>query len=103
VSPSPVGLLNISGCDSKANPITIRLRDQARGAVRRWNDERGAQFQGDVMKHDPITCTICLRTDRVLFDSESEFHFVPHDSKAAFPLFRLYLAVPQCLTSRAVR
>jgi hypothetical protein len=45
------------------------------------------------MGHDPKSCTICRRTDRMQFDSENSFHFVPHDSKAAFPLFRLYPAV----------
>jgi hypothetical protein len=47
------------------------------------------------MDHDPKTCTICLRTDRMRFDSVSNFHFVPHDSEAAFPLFRLYPVVPE--------
>src|SRR5271168_3558965 len=56
---------------------------------------RGVQHQGDAMDHDPKTCTICLRTERMKFDTVSNFHFVPHDSKAAFPLFRLYPAVPE--------
>ena len=47
------------------------------------------------MDHEPETCSICLRTDRVSFDPESRFHFVPHDSTAAFPLFRLYPIVPE--------
>jgi hypothetical protein len=46
--------------------------------------------EGDVMDHDPESCTICLRSDRFKFDPTSGFHFVPHDSEAAFPLFRLY-------------
>ncbi len=49
------------------------------------------------MDHDPKTCTICHRTDRMQFDPESRFHFVPHDSKAAFPLIRLYPAVRESL------
>jgi hypothetical protein len=56
---------------------------------------RGIQLQGDAMDHEPETCSICLRTDRVRFDSERRFHFVPHDSKAAFPLFRLYPIIPE--------
>jgi hypothetical protein len=43
--------------------------------------------------HSCDTCSICLRNDRIKFDAESGFHFVPHDSKAAFPLFRLYPVV----------
>jgi hypothetical protein len=42
------------------------------------------------MDHDPKTCSICLRTDRMEYDSLGGFHFLPHDSDAAFPLFRLY-------------
>jgi hypothetical protein len=42
------------------------------------------------MDHDPETCSICLRNDRCEYDAEGEFHFVPHDSDAAFPLFKLY-------------
>jgi hypothetical protein len=42
------------------------------------------------MDHDSTTCSICRRTERMQFDPEHRFHFVPHDSKAAFPLFRLY-------------
>jgi hypothetical protein len=45
--------------------------------------------------HDPKTCKICLRTDRIRFDAKSGFHFVPHDSEAAFPLFRLYPVTPE--------
>lgn len=42
------------------------------------------------MDHDPKTCSICLRNDRMKYDSRGGFHFMPHDSDAAFPLFRLY-------------
>jgi hypothetical protein len=41
------------------------------------------------MDHDPKTCRICLRNDRLRFDAKTGFHFVPHDSEAAYPLFRL--------------
>jgi hypothetical protein len=74
-------------------PSAQYLAGQVNACVGRWNAERGAQFQGDAMDHNPKTCTICRRTDRIQFDAESRFHFVPHDSKAAFPLFRLYPAV----------
>lgn len=47
------------------------------------------------MDHDPEICTICRRTQRVRFDESGGFHFVPHDSESAFPLFRLYPVVPQ--------
>lgn len=47
------------------------------------------------MNHNPESCTICSHTDRVKFDPQSNVHFVPHDSKAAFPLFRLYPVVPE--------
>ena len=47
------------------------------------------------MDHDPNTCRICLRNDRLRFDPESGTHFVPHDSEAAFPLFRLYPIVAE--------
>jgi hypothetical protein len=46
-------------------------------------------------EHDSKTCTICLRNDRIRFDQTSGFHFVPHDSEAAFPLFRLYPVIPE--------
>ncbi len=42
------------------------------------------------MDHDRTTCTICLRNNRLRFDPKGGFHFVPHDSEAAFPLFKLY-------------
>ena len=51
--------------------------------------------EGDAMDHDPKTCTICVRNDRVKFDAETGHHFVPHHSEAAFPLFRLYPIVPE--------
>jgi hypothetical protein len=47
------------------------------------------------MDHDPNTCNICLRNERLRFDAQGEFHFVPHDSEAAFPLFRLYPIVAE--------
>ena len=47
------------------------------------------------MDHNPKACTICRRYHRVRFDATSGVHFVPHDSKAAFPLFRLYAVVPE--------
>jgi hypothetical protein len=47
------------------------------------------------MDHDPKTCRICLRNDRLKFDAKSGSHFVPHDSAAAFPLFRLYPIVAE--------
>jgi hypothetical protein len=47
------------------------------------------------MNHEPETCTICLRNDRLRYDSEGEFHFVPHDSDPAFPLFKLYPIVAE--------
>ena len=50
---------------------------------------------GDAMDHDPKTCTICLRNDRLRFDAKGGFHFLPHDSDAAFPLFRLYPIVAE--------
>lgn len=55
----------------------------------RWTHE------GDVMDHDPTTCAICLRSDRLKFDATTGFHFMPHDSEAAFPLFRLYPIVAE--------
>ena len=42
------------------------------------------------MDHDPDTCTICARHDRMAFDAVRDVHFLPHDGGAAFPLFRLY-------------
>ena len=47
------------------------------------------------MDHDPKTCTICGRSDRLRFDATTGFHFMPHDSEAAFPLFRLYPIVAE--------
>jgi len=47
------------------------------------------------MDHDPETCRTCQRNDRIRFDAATGAHFVPHDSKAAFPLFRLYPIVAQ--------
>jgi hypothetical protein len=47
------------------------------------------------MDHDPKTCNICLRNDRLRFDSKGGFHFMPHHSDAAFPLFRLYPIVAE--------
>lgn len=47
------------------------------------------------MDHDPETCTICVRTDRIEFDAAHGVHYVPHDSEPAFPLFRLYPIVPE--------
>jgi hypothetical protein len=47
------------------------------------------------MGHNPDICTICSLTDRVTFDSQNKVHFVPHDSKNAFPLFRLYPVQPE--------
>jgi hypothetical protein len=42
------------------------------------------------MDHDPETCTICIGNDRMVYEAASGSHFIPHDSEAAFPLFRLY-------------
>lgn len=42
------------------------------------------------MAHDSESCHICLRNHKLRFDATSGYHFVPHDSEAAFPLFRLY-------------
>jgi hypothetical protein len=47
------------------------------------------------MAHDPVTCSICSRNDRLQFDAKTGSHFVPHDSEAAFPLFRLYPIVAE--------
>jgi hypothetical protein len=47
------------------------------------------------MDHDPENCDICARYDRLMFDNVGGFHYVPHDSEAAFPLFRLYPLVPE--------
>ncbi len=47
------------------------------------------------MDHDPETCSICMRNDRVSFDSDSGYHFIPHDSEFAYPLFRFYPIVAE--------
>jgi hypothetical protein len=47
------------------------------------------------MGHDPETCTICTRSDRMEFDPVRGYHFIPHDSVAAFPLFKLYPIIPE--------
>lgn len=53
--------------------------------------QRGLELiRENAMDHDPKTCSICLRTERMKYDSLGGFHFLPHDSDAAFPLFRLY-------------
>jgi hypothetical protein len=49
------------------------------------------------MDHDPKTCMICLRSDRVRFDSESNRHFVAHYCEATYPLFKLYPIVPESI------
>ena len=46
-------------------------------------------------QHDRTACRICLRNDRLRFDEASRTHFIPHDSDAAFPLFRLYPIVAE--------
>jgi hypothetical protein len=50
---------------------------------------------GDTMDHDPETCMICVRNDRVRFDAGTGRHFAPHYCEAAFPLFKLYPIVPE--------
>ncbi len=52
-------------------------------------------YQGGAVNHDPESCTICVRNDRMEFDTARGFHFIPHDSEAAFPLFRLYPIVSE--------
>jgi hypothetical protein len=52
-------------------------------------------MQGGAVGHDPENCTICTRSDRMEFDAIRGFHFVPHDSEAAFPLFKLYPIIPE--------
>jgi hypothetical protein len=47
------------------------------------------------MDHDLDSCRICQANHRLKFDAETGAHFVPHDSAAAFPLFRLYPVVSE--------
>jgi hypothetical protein len=42
------------------------------------------------MDHDPESCDVCLRNDRLMYDVEGGFHFIAPDSDDAYPLFRLY-------------
>jgi hypothetical protein len=53
------------------------------------------------MEHDPKDCSICLHNDRLRFDAGGGFHFMPHDSSAGFPLFRLYPVTPERLTAKS--
>ena len=55
----------------------------------RYKGKRGVERMGEAMDHNPRTCMICLRNDRVRFDVESRNHFVPHYGEAAYPLFKL--------------
>jgi hypothetical protein len=55
------------------------------------------------MDHDRMTCSICLRNDRLKFDPKGGFHFMPHDSEAGFPLFKLYPVAPNAGCSDQTR